>query len=372
MKTRLLVPAVVAAATISIAGLPATAAFAAPEGSTFAAESQGGQGTVTEDGNAKDASDENAVVTIKNPKVTNADFKNKDKGAVVEVSGLTPNTIYELALEQVDPKGGGTSVEATATADGTLDYNFYGTSPGADYTGKYTVTVLDLDGKALGEPGKFEVTDETAPTETPKPSETPKPTPSETAKPTPSETPSETEAPEVDPELSIAPKKVSVTDFVNKNKGVKITVSGLEPGAKASIEVDPESKDVTEFKLTETANDKGVAQFSVYGTNASRASVYLGKYNVTVATDDATATSAQAARSAEALADLTDTFEVVAGDGSGGGNGNGNGGGNGGNELPRTGAELTGLAAGAGLLILGAGTVLVTRRRTKNKGIGEA
>ena len=46
-----------------------------------------------------------------------------------------------------------------------------------------------------------------------------------------------------------------------------------------------------------------------------------------------------------------------------GGNGNGNGQGDSGSDLPRTGAEMTGLALGVGLLAVGAAAVIITRRR---------
>src|SRR5699024_12626070 len=70
---------------------------------------------------------------------------------------------------------------------------------------------------------------------------------------------------------------------------------------------------------------------------------------------------------------LTGSFSVVADeDGNGGGNGgdddgnNDDGNGDGGSDLPRTGAELTGLAAGAGLLVVGGAAVVLTMRRKKN------
>src|SRR5699024_3856890 len=101
-------------------------------------------------------------------------------------------------------------------------------------------------------------------------------------------------------------------------------------------------------------------------------SAYLGKYDVEV-------TGANDTEDEDAL---TGSFEVVADeDGNGGGtggdddgssdgnddDGNGDGSGDGGSDLPRTGAELTGLAAGAGLLVLGrTAVVLATRRRRSN------
>ena len=51
--------------------------------------------------------------------------------------------------------------------------------------------------------------------------------------------------------------------------------------------------------------------------------------------------------------------------GSGGGSGSG-GSSDSGSALPRTGSEMTGLALGAGLLVVGAAAVVVTRRRTSS------
>src|SRR5699024_9721269 len=119
--------------------------------------------------------------------------------------------------------------------------------------------------------------------------------------------------------------------------------------------------------LEETANENGAAAFAIYGTSASDPSAYLGKYDVEV-------TGANDTEDEDAL---TGSFEVVADeDGNGGGtggdddgnadDGNGDGSGDGGSDLPRTGAELTGLAAGAGLLVVGGTAVVLTMRRKKN------
>src|SRR5699024_7576360 len=120
-----------------------------------------------------------------------------------------------------------------------------------------------------------------------------------------------------------------------------------------------------------TCNENRAAAFAIYGTSASDPSAYLGKYDVEV-------TGANDTEDEDAL---TGSFEVVADeDGNGGGtggdddgssdgnddDGNGDGSGDGGSDLPRTGAELTGLAAGAGLLVVGGTAVVLTMRRKKN------
>ena len=98
--------------------------------------------------------------------------------------------------------------------------------------------------------------------------------------------------------------------------------------------------------------------------------VYLGKYDVKV-------TGANDTEDEKALAGSFNVVEDEEGNGGGGNDGgddgdngnnddDGNGdGGDGGSDLPRTGAELTGLAAGAGLLVVGGAAVVLTMRRNK-------
>ncbi|MBM6590081.1 LPXTG cell wall anchor domain-containing protein [Brevibacterium sp. RIT 803] len=155
--------------------------------------------------------------------------------------------------------------------------------------------------------------------------------------------------------ISIEPKEVAASDFVKKDKGVQITVEGFEEGENVSLEVVAGPDNVEGITLDETANENGVAAFSIYGTNASDPSAYLGKYDVQV-------TGANDTDEEKALAG---SFTVVADeDGNGGGSDDGDGG-DGGSDLPRTGAELTGLAAGAGLLVVGGAAVVLTMRRNK-------
>ena len=154
--------------------------------------------------------------------------------------------------------------------------------------------------------------------------------------------------------ITIEPKEIAASDFVKKDEGVQIKVEGFEEGEKVSLEVVAGPKNVEGITLDETANKDGVAAFSIYGTNASDPSAYLGQYDVQVTgandTDDEKA--------------LTGSFDVVADEDGNGGGDNGDGG-DGGSDLPRTGAELTGLAAGAGLLVVGGAAVVLTMRRNK-------
>ncbi len=184
---------------------------------------------------------------------------------------------------------------------------------------------------------------------------------------------SETPAP-VEREISIDPKQIAASDFVKEDEGVTITVQGFDEGEKVTLEVANGPEGVEGITLDETANENGAAAFSIYGTSASNPEAYLGKYDVEVT----------GANDTEDESALTGSFEVVADeDGSGGGSGgdddgnndddggagDGNdddGNGDGGSDLPRTGAELTGLAAGAGLLLVGGTAVVLTMRRKNN------
>jgi LPXTG-motif cell wall-anchored protein len=162
--------------------------------------------------------------------------------------------------------------------------------------------------------------------------------------------------------LTVDPKEISAADFVKEDKGVQITAEGFEEGEKVSLEVVAGPENVEGITLDETANADGVVGFSIYGTSASNPEAYLGKYELEVTGANDTADESA----------LTGSFQVVADeDGNGGGNdgddnGNDDGNGDGGSDLPRTGAELTGLAAGAGLLLVGGAAVVLTMRRKKN------
>ncbi|KHS51758.1 S1 family peptidase [Brevibacterium linens] len=166
------------------------------------------------------------------------------------------------------------------------------------------------------------------------------------------------QAAEAERNLTVEPKEISASDFVKEDKGVQITAEGFEEGENVTLEVVAGPENVEGITLEETANADGVVGFSIYGTSASNPEAYLGKYDLEV-------TGANDTEDEDAL---TGSFEVVADeDGNGGGNdGDDDGNGDGGSDLPRTGAELTGLAAGAGLLLVGGAAVVLTMRRKKN------
>ncbi|WP_209325219.1 LPXTG cell wall anchor domain-containing protein [Brevibacterium renqingii] len=229
----------------------------------------------------------------------------------------------------------------TVKADENGKFSVEGPEEAGDYKGVATASAEGQQSKKT----EFDLTVEEEETETPAPAER---------------------------EISVDPKEIAASEFVKEDEGVTITVKGFDEGEKATLKVASGPENVKGITLKETANENGAAAFAIYGTSKSDPSAYLGKYDVQV-------TGANDAEDEDAL---TGSFEVVADeDGNGGGTGGGddgnndggnnddgnsdNGNGDGGSDLPRTGAELTGLAAGAGLLVVGGTAVVLTMRRQK-------
>lgn len=155
--------------------------------------------------------------------------------------------------------------------------------------------------------------------------------------------------------LTVSPKSIEADDFINEKKGVTLSVKDCKPGSDVRFMVmaDGNSR-ITAYDRTVQADKDGKASVSVFGTS-SDASAYVGGYSVTATCGDDT---------------MKDSFKVTAGANAGGGGDHGNGGGDNagggsGSELPRTGAELDGLAAGALLLLVGGAAVTITVRRRK-------
>ncbi|MCI4011622.1 LPXTG cell wall anchor domain-containing protein [Brevibacterium sp. ZH18] len=244
-----------------------------------------------------------------------------EAGAKVEVK-------WEAAKGAQAAKDGSETVDADKNGKFTVE----GPKAEGDYTFSATATVDGQKSKTA----KFDVTVEKDESETPAP---------------------------VKRSINVDPKEIASSDFVKKDKGVTITVKGFDEGEKVSLKVASGPKNVKGITLDETANKDGVAAFSIYGTSDSDPSVYLGNYDVNVTGDNDTDDEKA----------LTGSFKVVADeDGNGGGSDDGDNGkddgdnGDGGSDLPRTGAELTGLAAGGGLLLVGGAAVVLTLRRNKN------
>lgn len=207
-------------------------------------------------------------------------------------------------------------------------------------------------------------------TRTPEPteteSETPEPTETDAKSEAPAPNEAESEAPKAEPSettapaspgtedgekkaaatatqaLIIDPTEISSEDFLNE--GIKLGITGAQPGEKITITVEHAQGKVDRYTMTKEADSEGKATFGVQ----AKVKAVLGTYNVTAQAD-----SFDKAQGG--------SFTVVTNGTSvdeGGQNGSDSG-----SDLPRTGAEMTGLALGVGLLVVGAAAVVITRRR---------
>lgn len=319
-----------------------------------------------------------------------------EKGIEFAGQGFTANlttnvTVTAPAENGEEPKT--VSANVSTDKDGKLAFTVKG-APTADAraaTGKsdvplaiavtpgtYTVEVK-AEGVEKSAPATFDVTaaatEEPPSTGTPSPSDSPSATsdpsqsatPSDTPSATSSETPSETTTPskspvptgqptesddkKAAPKLTIDPLEIASADF--GKDGIKIIGENFEPGQKITMVVNHAQGKVKQYTTEVTADDNGVAAFRVRAVTTP----VLGQYNVTVHPSDAAADGDQA---------LHGSFTVITNGSSVGDETTGDTkkDTSGGTDLPRTGAELTGLAMGAGLLVIGAAAVVITRRRT--------
>ena len=142
--------------------------------------------------------------------------------------------------------------------------------------------------------------------------------------------------------LIIDPTEISSEDFLNE--GIKLGITGAQPGEKITITVEHAQGKVDRYTMTKEADSEGKATFGVQ----AKVKAVLGTYNVTAQADSFDKPQGG-------------SFTVVTNGTSvdeGGENSSDNG-----SDLPRTGAEMTGLALGVGLLVVGAAAVVITRRR---------
>ena len=312
-----------------------------------------------------DLDDEAAEYALKvSPKeVTPGDFAKKDKGVNLVVTGLKPNEKFTYSVSKKDGSG---EVEdlfknVQANKDGVWAYTVYGQEgpAGLDgFLGTYKVTVKSEAGvltdtfKVTNTPGKK---DDAPKPEKPK-AEAPKPQAPKS---------NEDDKPEKEVAkyaLKVSPKEVTPGDFVNKDKGVNLVVTGLKPNEKFTYSVSKKdgSGEVEDLFKNVQANKDGVWAYTVYGQEGPAGlDGFLGTYKVTVKSEAGV---------------LTDTFKVTNTPGKkdeakpgdkGGDNGKAKDTDTSSNTLPRTGMELSGLIAGGALLTVGAATVLLTRRRVK-------
>ena len=351
MKKFLLAPAV-AVALSGFVAVPALAAttvgdFTSSTASALQSTSTGGQPAPVP------TSDPNILVS---PEVTPEDLADPTVGVIVLINNAEPGTIASDSLS-----GKSTTVDDSGTLVWVIS-SMGVMEAGDDVPFKVTYTPAGGEEKAVD--ATFSIVEsystdegddsEPTPTEDPEPTATPDPT--ETPDPTPTDGDEDEAAGEY--ALSVDPKEITPADFVDQDNGVLLTVDGLEADETVEFAVSPEGSNVTPLTENVDADENGVASWTVHGTNPSDPSAYLGAYDVTVTN--------------EAGDDLSDSFLVTntpGEDGNAGGdddkkNDDDKGdNGEGGSDLPRTGAELGGLAAGAALLTVGAATVLLTRRR---------
>ncbi|MGO2860818.1 MAG: hypothetical protein ACTIC1_06670 [Brevibacterium sp.] len=270
--------------------------------------------TVTDDDD--DAVDPiDASLKVDPKKITAEDLANEDKGVTVTVSGVKKGDKVTDSL---------TGKSETADADGDYKLHlWYEGNPKNLEEGKLPFTVtIDREG-----------------------------TESQTLDGAINVVADEPEAP-AEATLKVSPKSIEAADFANDKKGVTLSVENCEPGADVHFEVNPKGINVTAYENTVKADDEGRASVNVFGTS-SNASAYVGAYTATATCGDDT---------------MKDSFKVTEGANGGGDNGNGGGSGdngNGGSELPRTGADLGGLATGALLLLVGGAAIAVTGRKNK-------
>ncbi|QPR38496.1 hypothetical protein [Brevibacterium casei] len=281
---------------------------------------------------------EEPTAPVVDPKVTLA----TDTISVAEIStdglkfsgeGFTPGGTVTISGGQLPNQAkaqSGTQADEPLKADENGKITGTLVAPESVKPGKYAVVFTDDETGEATDPHQFTVTED--------------------ATDDPTEDPT---TPVAEAKLIVSPESVTPQDFVNEKKGVKLAVENCEPGEDVRFLVNPEGNtNVTAFDRTVKADDEGKADVTVYGTSKSNPNAYTGDYSVTVTCGDDK---------------LTGKFSVEAdpnaGGGAGGNDDGGNGNGTGGGDLPRTGMELGGLAAGAALLLVGGAVVTMTKRR---------
>ncbi|MCT1874237.1 LPXTG cell wall anchor domain-containing protein [Brevibacterium luteolum] len=257
-------------------------------------------------------------VSAKPKEITAADLTNPDKGIEVMVTNLMAGDVVTDSLTREKNTAEGETLTASLYYDGDasafevgqkVDFTVTISREGEeDKTFDFTVTIV----------GEDDGEDETA-----------------------------------EAKLTISPEKISVADFRNEEKGVKLSIENCEPGASVTFTIAHEDGEPN-HEVVATADDEGTAVVPhIYGTGNAVDSAYTGAYNVTATCGDAEATG---------------SFTVTSGsDGDGKGGGDTDKGGDqdsrNGKELPRTGSDLNALYGAAALLAVGAASLAVGRRK---------
>lgn len=357
VKKLLLAPAV----AVAITGFGVAPAIAANAPAQFTAAVEEGTPSASQPAPVP-TSDPNVLVS---PEVTVEDLKNPEVGVQVSVSGAAADSTatdslvgeenpvengqaaWSIYLQTGEPQLGVTEFEITYTPEG-----------GEETTVSASFEVVE----SYSDDETEEPTED--PTTTAEPTDTAEPTPTETATSEPTDTAEPTSTPtddddddaDVEYALDVDPQEISPADFVNQDKGVTLTATGLAAGEEVEFAVSAAGSNVESLTETATADENGVAVWSVYGIDDSNPSAYLGDYSVTVTNE------------ADETIDGSFTVTDSADNGEGGEDDSDDNGDDrddeGGSDLPRTGMELGGLAAGAALLTVGAATVVLSRRRS--------
>lgn len=428
-KSLVLAPAVAAAITGLVAA-PAFASPTSTSSATETTPAPSQSAAATPTASPSDGKDAPLEAQISVDQITRDDLANNKKGLEFTGTGFTPNETATVTVVDTTGKNQTPDTKIAINDKGELSGSYYFTVSGTPKDiplGKYSLFLTDTATKKNSTKVEFEVVDKVtsspsatptesakpsgsatpsttvttpAPTTAPSESPTQKPSPTETAAPsetaTPTPTPTRSKPPTAkaevprasnsptptesgsssptesgsssaaaaekreaaaSPKLSVDPKEISSENFTATKGGVTITVEDVSPGESVSLVVQHAQGKVKQYKTTKDADENGRAVFGVRGEGKP----VLGRYNVTA--------------SAPSTDGLNGTFTVTTNDPNGGtGNGSGSGSGNssasgsGNSTLPRTGADATGLALGAGLLVLGTAAIIVTRRRTKASG----
>lgn len=272
----------------------------------------------------EDADTLNASLTVIPEEITAEDMANEEKGFEIRVSGVKAgDTVTDSLTGQAE----------TVEKDGTFSNRLFWKGDPSDLEEgpvDFTVTVKRGEGEAAQEQvlnGTITIV-------------------------------AEPEAP-AEASLTITPKKLEAGDFVNEKKGVTLTVKDCKPGEDVRFQVNPKGLQVTAYDRTVPADKDGSATVTVYGTS-SDSSAYVGDYTVTATCGD------------EVLKGAFSVTSAAKGGGDDGDDDKSDGSNddttttvNPGSDLPRTGADLSGLAAGALLLLIGGAAVTLTGRRKK-------
>ena len=146
---------------------------------------------------------------------------------------------------------------------------------------------------------------------------------------------------DLDPRITVSPENLSAAAFMDYGTGVQVAAANCLPGDMVSLEVHWPGTDDVAYADGIEADDDGAAEFSFYGTG-SNASDYVGTWTVSITCGGET---------------VSDSFTVTGSTGDDS---------DGGSELPRTGTDASILAvAAAGLLTVGAATVMLSSRPTR-------